>query len=98
MVVTAHPNLDNERKTVGLRTLDKAIWIQNDCRFPFPALISIRANEVVVFARPYVVDPHAPNSAIVPKTGLLEGSVGQIVTGVVIAIGVLGVRAILRWG
>jgi len=58
--------------------------------------ISITANEVVVFARHYVVDPDTPNSAIVQKTGLLEGSVGQIVTGFVIAIGVLGVQAILR--
>jgi len=27
VVVTAHPDLDNERKTAGLRTLDKVIWI-----------------------------------------------------------------------
>ena len=44
------------------------------------------------------MDLDTPNSVIVPKEGLLEGWVGQIVTGVVVAVGVLGIQTILRRG
>lgn len=49
-----------------------------------------------LFARHYVVDLDTPNSVVVPKQGLLEGWVGQVVVGVVVAVGVLGVQIILR--
>lgn len=94
--VTAHPDLDNETKSAVLRALNKVIWIQNDCQFPHPVLSGVAANEVVVFARHYVVDLDTPNLVVVPRKGLLEGSVGQIVIGVVVAIGVLGIQIILR--
>jgi len=96
--VIAHPDLDNETKSAVLRALNKVIWIQNDCRFPFPAFNGIAVNGVAVFARHYVVDLDTPNSVVVPKKGLLEGWIGQIVTGVAVAVGVLGVQTILGRG
>jgi len=75
-VVIAHPDLDNDTKSAILRALNKLIWIQNDCQFPFLALNGIAANKVVVSARYYVADLDAPISVVVPNKGLLEGGVG----------------------
>ena len=75
--------------------LNKVIWIQRDCGFRYLALNGIAANKVAVFARHYLVDLHTPIAVVIPKKGLLERCVRPIVTGAVVAVGVLGIQEIL---
>ncbi|RPA90156.1 hypothetical protein L873DRAFT_476914 [Choiromyces venosus 120613-1] len=49
-----------------------------------------------LFARHYVVDLETPSTVALPKKCLLDGWVGQVVTGVIVAAGVLGVQTMFR--